>query len=310
MDSKFKNTVIDFYAPVVIATLDRCSHFSRCIDSLNKCSCAEHTEVYVAIDYPIKESQIDGNNQIISYLNSHPKFSFKNLIIIKREKNLGASANFDDLIKRAFVKYDRVILSEDDNEFSPNFLKYMNTCLTKFKETPSVISISGYNYPIDMSGYEYSGFASSHYCAWGVGLWREKIRDLSKSLSFKDIISLRNIAILWKRYPAFAFRVPKMIISGNYSQDSCIEALSIIYGYVSIFPKISKVRNLGNDGSGVHKALQGGDQYSFQIIDEQEDFILDEIPLTECKWEPFLDFLHRDIKYYRVNIKRLLCHKF
>lgn len=306
MDSIIKKTGIDIYAPVVIATIDRFPHFLRCIESLNKCTCAEYTEVYVAIDYPNKEKQIEGNEQIINYLISHPKFSFKNLIVIKREKNLGAAANFDDLIKRAFEKYDRVIFSEDDNEFSPNFLIYMNACLTKYKEEPSVISISGYNYPIDMSGYSYSGYASSDYCAWGVGLWKEKTEKLYSLFSLRKNLGVHNLFKVWQKFPSFVLLLPYLVITGKYSADSCIKAISIIHGFVSIFPTISKVRNLGNDGSGVHKALRNSDKYTYQTIDEQTDFLLDEIPLSECSWKPLVDFFHRDLRYYFIRIFELI----
>lgn len=53
---------------------------------------------------------------------------FKKLIVIQRSRNygLGEEGNIMTLRKEIFSKYESVISSEDDNEFSPNFLVYMN----------------------------------------------------------------------------------------------------------------------------------------------------------------------------------------
>ena len=43
------------YAPVLIPTLNRYEHLKQCLESLSKCSLAEHTEVYIALDFPPSE---------------------------------------------------------------------------------------------------------------------------------------------------------------------------------------------------------------------------------------------------------------
>ena len=40
------------YAPVIIPTLSRFEHFKRCWESLENCTGADKTEVFVALDYP------------------------------------------------------------------------------------------------------------------------------------------------------------------------------------------------------------------------------------------------------------------
>ena len=68
-------------APVTIPTLCRYEHFKRCIESLSRCTLADKTEVYVALDYPAKESHWDGYNKIKDYLLSHKEdnLGFKKL---------------------------------------------------------------------------------------------------------------------------------------------------------------------------------------------------------------------------------------
>ncbi len=40
------------YAPVLIPTLNRYDHLRQCLESLSRCSWADKTDVFVALDYP------------------------------------------------------------------------------------------------------------------------------------------------------------------------------------------------------------------------------------------------------------------
>ena len=78
---------IKFFAPVIIPTLCRYDHFKQCIESLSKCTLANKTEIYVGLDYPVKEEHWDGYKKIKSYLDSVGNMGFKKLIVIEREHN-------------------------------------------------------------------------------------------------------------------------------------------------------------------------------------------------------------------------------
>lgn len=54
------------YAPIYIPTLCRYEHFKQCIESLAQCEGASETEVYVALDYPAKESHLEGYEKDLS----------------------------------------------------------------------------------------------------------------------------------------------------------------------------------------------------------------------------------------------------
>lgn len=61
------------YAPVLIPTLNRYDHLRRCLESLSRCSWAEYTDVFVALDYPPeqnREKYEDGWRQNRAYLRS------------------------------------------------------------------------------------------------------------------------------------------------------------------------------------------------------------------------------------------------
>ena len=168
---------IKSFAPVLIPTLNRYEHLRRCIESLAKCTHAKETELIIGLDYPPSEKYEGGWKMIREYL---PTINgFRKVTILNRNKNLGAVANMNALIDFACKTNESYIFTEDDNEFSPNFLEYINKGLERYKDDTNVFSISGYNFPISMEGYEKNVYGTYHFSAWGCGFWRDKQIDLT-----------------------------------------------------------------------------------------------------------------------------------
>lgn len=267
------------FAPVFIPTLCRYEHFKNCVESLSRCSGANNTDLLIALDYPLKEEHWEGYLKIKKYVQTIP--GFKSVVVWERDHNYGVSENIEASLGVIFDKYCRYIFSEDDNIFSPNFLIYMNEGLEKYKDNPSVYSISGYNYPIDMSKYKKNIYAHYQFSAWGVGFWRKKkitcnyAKELFKPLKNK-------IKLLLKDPIMFLYFLLMSIRHENYGDTSYVIA-SIINNWVSIFPSVSKVRNLGNDGSGQHGWDKKNTYFEMQEIDKESTFAYDEIPL-KCNY--------------------------
>ena len=111
-------------APVYITTLNRYMHFKKCIESLSECIHADKTDLFIALDYPLNESHWEGYELIKAFLPTIK--GFRTVTIIEREINYGPRKNSMEAKKFIFEKYDRLILSEDDNvsdkPFAPQFL--------------------------------------------------------------------------------------------------------------------------------------------------------------------------------------------
>ena len=80
------------FAPVLIPTLNRYEHFKRCVESLAHCTHADKTDLFIALDYPLKDSHWKGYKKIKQYLSEIS--GFKTITIIERERNFGAIDNF------------------------------------------------------------------------------------------------------------------------------------------------------------------------------------------------------------------------
>ncbi|WP_296114449.1 glycosyltransferase family 2 protein [uncultured Alistipes sp.] len=273
------------YAPVIIPTLNRFDHFKRCLESLEKCTGAEHTDVYVALDYPPSEKYIDGWKKIGAYLVEKEKNnSFAKLCVTRRERNYGVgheNSNGAALIKEIKPLYEFYIFTEDDNEFSLCFLEYMNACFQRFIDDDRIVKICGYNFPMEFpSMYKNNFYISKRFCAWGNGSWIKKNKNIEDN--YYNLDALRNIILddtkynkLKKVYPRGIDLIHSMLKLGKLHGDAIYEIYANLEDKYFVLPTISKVRNYGNDGTGVHSLRMNiavNDLYSKQLIDQSVVF--------------------------------------
>ena len=275
---------IQTFAPVLIPTLNRYEHFKRCLESLEKCTYADQTDVYIALDYPPSEQYKNGWIKIASYLQGKEKVNgFKKLEVIHRNHNYGVGhmkSNGILLVNEIMKTYDRYIFTEDDNEFSPCFLDYMNKNLERFKDDPRINLVCGYNYVMDFpTTYKNNFYLSKGGCPWGTGEWTGKRKQL---LEYYDHEKLCNVLKQPETLHLLPVRSPKlirvalsMIKSGELWGDSIKGIFAAIHDTYCIMPRESMVRNYGNDGTGEHSKSMNtaqNDYYSTQSISTAKTF--------------------------------------
>jgi hypothetical protein len=251
-ESKEKYSLTKRLAPVLVTVYNRLSHLEACILSLKACRLSMDTNLFIAIDAPYRSEDIEINIKIREYIKGIK--GFRNVTLLAAEKNIGSFNNFFNSVNDVFKQYDRVIFLEDDNIVLPHFLEYMNESLEVFNGNPNIFSVSGYNYPVttkltceDEMTYLWKGFS-----AWGVGMWKEKWNriDWSDKYTSKHLFSFRKIIMTM----AVANHVLPILFYSNKKGrkigDAIITINIIDKGLYSIFPKISLVKNIGNDGQG------------------------------------------------------------
>lgn len=290
-------------APVIIPTLNRYDHFKKCLESLEKCVLASQTEIYVGLDYPPSEKYAEGWRSINKYLKEKEGINgFMKLTVFRRTSNCGIKgehSNIALLQKYVLEHYDCYIESEDDNVFSPNFLLFMNQCLEKYKDDPDVIAVTGYSYPVDWENDSDATIQKQNFnaSAWGWGWWTEKRKMVMGNISSGDMYNkapevLSNHLFKKNIFNSFYEYVCASIIpiehlgkikSGRLSiTDYSTRQYLTVYGKYIISPLVSKVRNLGYDGSGVYcQQIINGDgsdewhtNFSEQPIDDSQDFVI------------------------------------
>ena len=276
------------YAPVLITTLNRYEHFKRCLDSLERCTGADKTDVYVGLDYPPSDRYVDGWKKIDAYLQEkEAKNGFRNLYVRRRDHNCGvgkAGSNSSLLYAEIKEISDSYIATEDDNEFSPCFLEYMNKALAIYKNDERVICVCGYT-PFDYESRDNVYFARQFF-AWGYGKWIEKSKSFSKFRNLesmeKALMSLRaSMRLYWYR-PIILSRVMDQVIQKKKYGDVSHTFYCVLYDKYCIYPSKTLVRNWGNDGTGVH-CKNIDKSFVKRTISQDNTFELDDIDVSECK---------------------------
>lgn len=275
------------YAPVIVKTLNRYEHLRRCIESLQRNEWSEYTELYISVDYPVKQSHWEGYLKIKEYVNSEIS-GFKSVTVFMQDRNLGSYKNADFIIDKVFEKYDRAIETEDDNEFSHNFIEYMDRGLERFKGDSSILFISGYvdEQPWNSHGGNIMKLATTSY--YGLGIWKDKWLQLRTELKRELFDKIgRNPYYVWKLYhysrnmlwwyvhrylcdpyePMFDEHGELALMDINFNIYCIIENKYIIV------PIQSLVRNWGRDGSGEHCGINVEYHPENFVISEDKNFV-------------------------------------
>lgn len=286
------NTIV----PIMIVTLCRYEHLVRCINSLKRNKLAAETELYIGLDYPLKEQHWEGYRAICAYLENGLD-GFKEVHVIKHAVNLGPAENYRALRTEIYKEHDAYIYMEDDNEVSPNYLEYMNKCMNYYKDDERVLAVSGYMYPIDTSGTQGNILLlDTYYSCFGHGVYRRSDELFDRDITMSNFSTVYHDRKMMNRLRKASVNQYGNFVKGmlQYTGDEVIRdgeirKLDLTYGlymffngYKMVFPVVSKVRNHGFDGSGENCGVQGQQgkdnyrEYDFarQKIDLNEEFVL------------------------------------
>lgn len=242
--------------PVIIATLCRYEHFRKCVESLSKCILADQTELVIGLDYPLSESHRLGYDKIVSYIDNIS--GFKKVTILKTDMNLGASKNFKRLYEYAYSKYDAVIMTEDDNIFSPCFLEFMNKALNEYKNEDKILSVSGYTALTYYNRSKNRLILTYDVSAWGTGYWKYKSDvyfNQSQSYYISIAATFKSMLKIYMVYPRLLSMLLYMLKNNLRWGDTEKATYNIINNFFQLRPAISLVRNIGQDASGLHSGI-------------------------------------------------------
>lgn len=247
------------YYPVLIHTLNRYEHFRRCVESLMQNTDSDKTELVIGLDYPPSDKYREGYEKLRDYI---PTITgFKKITVFTSDVNLGPYKN--GLRLREYVKergYDAAIGTEDDNEFSPNFIQYMNWGLNRYRDDQSIYAICGFS-RLNTDGIDGSVYKLNKiFAGWGVGQWFDRKEKLKPYLDLnyqKRILDKMPLSIIFSSKIFKANSILGMLY-GGWAYGDTIPIFLPDNERWCIFPTISKVRNWGQDGSGLHGASVEG----------------------------------------------------
>lgn len=234
-------------SPIAFFVYNRPFHTILTLNSLLKNNLAKYSDIIIFSDAPKNNLELDRVSlvrKIISNING-----FKSKKIIYRNKNYGLSKNFISGIDKVFKSNDAIIVLEDDNLVSKNFLDFINCGLNIYKNEETVGAINGYSYPIYKKISEDSFFIKGAD-TWGWGTWRRAW----KKVIFEPKKILEKVKYL-EIHPYKKNILINKIKKKNDSYTIMFDLSMQYYNMLTLYPKISMTKNIGLDGSGRHNKI-------------------------------------------------------
>lgn len=274
------------YAPILIPTLNRIEHLRRCVESLSKCKYANQTEIYISLDFPPSAKYEEGYLKVKSFLQKGIR-GFKAVHIYYQTENLGPADNFMFLRSMIIDKNDTYITTEDDNEFSYNFLEYMNKGLMIFEKDDNILNICAVRRK-GLWNNQNETITFQQICpAYGLGCWKRKelqLEKVSADFFLKEIgENKEKINLLWRSNKMCYQQFIEGVLLGKnplfWKNDKTVkwcDTIRSIYAICSnkyfVVPRVSKVRNWGLDGSGVNMKRKKIDPRKEYLLDLEKGF--------------------------------------
>lgn len=279
------------------------------------CRGAEETDIFIASDAASNEEDVESVSKIRNYAKGLT--AFKSVTILAPNENIGAIQNYRRAEQHVFARYDRLIFTEDDNIFAPDFLEFVNQGLDVYEMRKDIYAICGYNYPVEMPvEYTKDVYLWTGFSAWGVGKWKDRWESTIEEPPLDELKSFLKEKPYMKKLDAIAghYRpaLQHIVDTGHYTGDTIYSYQMFKNGYYSVFPLVSRVRNIGHDGSGLHCVVDNTQEFLQQEISSGNNPIMFEeaIEPNEAIYRVLSKYFQRSHWYsFKLFLKRTFLKK-
>ncbi|WP_225748725.1 hypothetical protein [Paraeggerthella sp. Marseille-Q4926] len=243
-------------------------------------------------------------------------FAFRSFTVITRNRNYGPAENVNCLLSsEIWDRYDRVILSEDDNIFANTFLQFVDYGLARFENDSRFLLVGGFAIPAKWKndGNEEIVLLNSNANTWGFGIWRDRYMQMSALCATDYYHSILADKERTRRILTGSMNdcgaMAWYVMTGNKAlNDTFMSVFARDNGKYCVYPKISKTKNYGSDGSGLNSGSVDKFGMNSVVMDKRgsiSEEIFDSIPQFYEK-ETFEAI--NDV--YRINIYKKLFIRF
>ncbi|MCL2334147.1 MAG: hypothetical protein FWC52_05105 [Candidatus Methanoplasma sp.] len=268
-------------APVMLFTYSRPEHTRSVLNALEKNDMADKTPIYAYTCGPKNDEHAAGvyetQKVLKEFLNNSRFLSFE---IVDAGKHLPLGTAMIEAVSNVVSKHGKVIVVEDDVVTSKDFLRFMNDCLNYYEKDPSVFTVCGYSPDVpEIRAMDKDVYIIQRVCPWGWGIWKDRWDSYDPEIrTYIQNILDRNYRRMLVRWTA---DLPLTLDARLYEKGSMERDWEQPLGFCqfknkmnTICPKISKVKNIGFDGSGTHfvpiglgsSFTEGGSDYKLEPL--------------------------------------------
>ncbi|GHV47987.1 glycosyl transferase [Bacteroidia bacterium] len=242
-------------APICLFVYNRLSETKQTITSLQQIFLAKESDLFIFSDGAKTESAIEKVSSVRKFVKSLS--GFKSISIIESDVNKGLANSIISGVTNIIEQYGKVIVIEDDLLTSPNFLNFMNQGLDFYEEIPGIISVSGYNMKvrnIQNKDYPYDIFFAMRLASWGWATWKNRWSMIDWTLP--DFIQFSKDKRQQRKFNQMGSDMCKMLknqqmgLNDSWAIRFCYH--QFMHKLYSVYPFISKVRNIGFSSDATH----------------------------------------------------------
>jgi hypothetical protein len=240
-------------APIVLFAYDRPEHLQQTLEALSANEGAAESELLVYSDGAKTPDREEAVGAVREYLRSVT--GFKSVTVTERATNMGLASSVIAGVSEILGNSPSAIVMEDDLVTSKNFLAFVNAALAVYEPRADIFSVTGHNYPIDIPrSYREDAYLSYRGSSWGWGTWRDRWEKVDWAVG--DYAELKQDP---RAQELFARGGDDLLSMLDLQMAGELDSWSIRFDYAHskhdafcVHPVISKVLNIGFDGTGVH----------------------------------------------------------
>ncbi|MFA5385922.1 MAG: glycosyltransferase [Eubacteriales bacterium] len=240
-------------APITLFTYNRPWHTRMTMEALLNNGLSSESELIIFSDGPKTSQDQQKIDEVRQYVRTVK--GFRNITIVEHHQNLGLGQSIINGVSAVLKEHERIIILEDDLVTAPFFLRYMNDALELYGREEEVISVHGYIYPV-AEKLPATFFLRGADC-WGWGTWKRGWALFEENGQILlDDLKKRHLTRQFDFNGAYRYtRMLKDQITGrNTSWAVRWYASAFLNNRLTLYPGISLVEHIGNDGTGTNFA--------------------------------------------------------
>ncbi|MHC0036439.1 sugar transferase [Pseudoneobacillus sp. C159] len=307
-------------APVILFVYNRFDHTKDTLEALMKNTLAIESDLYIFSDGPKNQQAVEMVNKVREYIKSDDiKAAFKSVSVIESPHNKGLAKSIISGVNEVINNYGKVIVVEDDSVSSKDFLEYMNNGLEYYRTNKNIWSIGGYSFPMQFpKDYQFDIFVMGRTCSYAWATWKDRWEKIDWNVS---------------DYNKFKYDLVKRKLFNRYGNDRShmldgqmngkIDSWAIRFCYamfsnnmLTVYPRYSKVRNIGHDGTGTHAKkvsnkfdtilLEGNVTFNDLVVDERirKQFVSKFEMNLYSRIKMFIKYIILNKVFFRDSVKR------
>ena len=252
-------------SPICLFTYNRLDLTQQTVEALQRNYLAPLSDLFIFSDGAKNNKDLIKVNEVRSYIKIIS--GFKSVTIKESIVNKGLANSIINGITEIIVKYGKVIVLEDDQVSSPNFLNFINLALEFYKGDKRIQSINGYS--LSLADKINDVYFQVRPFPWGWATWEDRWdKNIFNKEDLKTIIANNKIILKQFRKTCGNDISTMLINSINNKNDSWYVRWTFDHfrkNTYSVYPAFSHIQNIGHNEDGTH--CKGINPYESRLID-------------------------------------------